>query len=208
MRFCGLKLQNGSRFVSARKLSLDVISSRHNVPLGRSLFPIKKGLTTRSSLTYDFEVSAQCSHDASHGKLQDFMSTSFPEAFFSTIFKMAARRESFPYLSSWKWRRLWGRNSWWNNLFHGWLCFCITIKSSMYARQFRVVVVLVQNWLASTLGYIVMQITSINREKGHKRPILQKGLKKLLPPHPQLCLRAQVVNGGKNGGLIMRYART
>ena len=45
---------------------------------------------------------------------------------------------------------------------------CITIWSSMYVRQFRAIVVLTRNCLASTLDYIVMQMRKTNREKGYR----------------------------------------
>ena len=108
MRFCGLKLQDGLRFVSARKLSFDIISSRHNVPLGRSLFPIKKGSTTRSSALTCDSVRSQftmLSWRKSRQITRHFVNL-VSRAFSSTIFKVAARRESYCYPPSWKWRRL------------------------------------------------------------------------------------------------------
>ena len=38
----------------------------------------------------------------------------------------------------------------------------------MYVRQFRAIVVLTRNCLASTLDYIVMQMRKTNREKGYR----------------------------------------
>ena len=49
----------------------------------------------------------------------------------------------------------------------GALLVCVTIKSSIYTRQFRAIVVLARNCHASTFDYIVMQMTKLNREKGH-----------------------------------------
>ena len=54
------------------------------------------------------------------------------------------------------------------------LLICITIKSSMYVRQFRTIfVVLARNCLASTLDCIVMQMKKINREKGYSQKRLR-----------------------------------
>ena len=49
------------------------------------------------------------------------------------------------------------------------LLVCITMKSSMYARQFRATlfVVLARNCLTSTLDYIAMQMRETNRKKGY-----------------------------------------